>query len=100
MGAKQFTTLMSRINNYFPFYPNVTVLLRYSKEELIGILEFAVPSHWRKAFDLLDYLPTSDDKARFISECERIEQNKMPAARQRDKSDNDCKNKKIQACKI
>jgi hypothetical protein len=64
MGAKQFTTSMSRINNYILYFPNATVLSKYSKEELIGILEFAVPSHWRKAFDLQDYLPTSDDKAK------------------------------------
>jgi hypothetical protein len=94
MGAKQLTTLMSRINNYILFFPNAKVLSKYSKEELIGILEFAVPSHWRKAFDLRDYLPTSDDKARFISECERIEQNKTPAVRECDKSDNDRKNNK------
>jgi hypothetical protein len=52
-------------------------------------LEFAVPPHWRKAFDLRDYLTTSDDKARFISECERVEQNEMPQAKERDGSDND-----------
>jgi hypothetical protein len=55
MGAKQFTTLMSRINNYFLFFPNAAVLSKYSEEELVSILEFAVLSHWRKAFDLPDY---------------------------------------------
>jgi hypothetical protein len=61
MGAKQFVISMSRINNYTPFFPNATVLSTYSEEELLNILEFAVPPHWRKAFDLRDYLPTSDD---------------------------------------
>jgi hypothetical protein len=55
----------------------LNLVLSKCEEELIGILEFAVPSHWRKAFDLRDYLPASDDKVRFISE--------------RDKSDNDPK---------
>jgi hypothetical protein len=89
MGAKQFVTSMSRINNYIPFFPNATVLSKYSKEELLNILEFAVPPHWRKAFDLRDYLPTSDDKARFISECERVEQNETSPAKEHDGSDND-----------
>jgi hypothetical protein len=71
MGAKQFVNSMSRINNYILFFPNATVLTKYSEEELLNISEFAVPPHWRKAFDLRDYLPTSDDKARFISKCER-----------------------------
>jgi hypothetical protein len=56
MGAKQFVILMSRINNYILFFPNATVLSKYSEEELLNILEFAVPPHWRKAFDLRDYL--------------------------------------------
>jgi hypothetical protein len=84
MGAKQFVILMSQINNNIPFFPNATVLSKYSKEELLGILEFAVPPHWRKAFDLRDYLPTSDNKARFISECERVERNEAPTAKERD----------------
>jgi hypothetical protein len=59
MGAKQFVILMSRINKYIPFFPNAMVLSKYSKEELLSKLEFAVPPHWRKAFDLRDYLPPS-----------------------------------------
>jgi hypothetical protein len=43
---------------------------------------------------LRDYLPTSDNKARFISECERVERNKAPPAKERDDSDNDCKSNK------
>jgi hypothetical protein len=43
MGAKQFVISLSQINNYIPFFPNAMVLLKYSKEELLNILEFAVP---------------------------------------------------------
>jgi hypothetical protein len=89
MGAKQLVILMSRINNYIPFFPNATVLSKYSREELLNILEFAVPPHWRKAFDLRDYLPTRDDKARIISECEHVKQNEMPPEKERDGSDDD-----------
>jgi hypothetical protein len=55
MGTKKFVISMSRINNYIWFFPNATVLSKYSKEELLNILEFAVPPHWKKAFDLRDY---------------------------------------------
>jgi hypothetical protein len=89
MGAKQFVTSMSWINNYIPFFPNAAVLSKYSEEELLNILEFAVLPHWRKAFELRDNLPTCDDKARFISECEHVEQNEMPPAKERDGSDDD-----------
>jgi hypothetical protein len=63
-------------------------------------LEFAVPPHWRKAFDLRDYLPTSDDKARFIEECEQAKRNEAPLAREHDNSDNERKsNKKTKLAK-
>jgi hypothetical protein len=91
---KQFFILMSCINNYIPFFPNATVLLKYSEEELLGILEFAVPPHLRKSFDLRDNHPTSEDKARFIEECERVEWNKEPLARERDNSDDDRRSNK------
>jgi hypothetical protein len=56
-------------------------------------LEFAVLPHWRKAFDLREYLPTSDNKARFISECE-------PPEKERDNSDNNrTSNKKTKFAK-
>jgi hypothetical protein len=67
MGAKEFVTSMRRINSYTLFFPNVMVLSKYSKEELLGILEFAVPPHWRKAFDLRDYLPTRGGILRSVS---------------------------------
>jgi hypothetical protein len=94
MGAKQFVILISQINNYIPFFPNAAVLSKYSKEKLLGILEFAVPPHWRRTFDLRDYLPKSNDKARFISEGERVKRNEVPPAKEHDDSDNDRKSNK------
>jgi hypothetical protein len=89
MGAKQFVISTSRIKNNIPFFPNATVLSKNSKEDLLSIVEFAVPPHWRKAFDLRDYLPTSDDEARFIEECECVKRNKVSPARECDNSDDD-----------
>jgi hypothetical protein len=43
---------------------------------------------------LRDYLPTSDNKASFIEECERVEWNKAPPARERDDSEDDHRSNK------
>jgi hypothetical protein len=45
MGAKQFVISMSQINKHITFFLNATVLSKYSKEELLNILEFSVPPH-------------------------------------------------------
>jgi hypothetical protein len=55
---------------------------------------YLICRHWRKAFDLRDYLPTSEDKARFIKECEPVKWNKAPPARKPDDSDDDRKSNK------
>jgi hypothetical protein len=58
MGVKQFVTSMSRIHNYILYFLNARVLLKYSKEELLCILEYAMPPHWRKASFLHEGLPS------------------------------------------
>jgi hypothetical protein len=89
MSAKTMTNAMSRINNYLPFFPKGTPASKYTEEELITILEFAVPDHWRKAFDLRDYVPADDDKLRFINECERVERHESARGREREDDDED-----------
>jgi hypothetical protein len=94
MPAKTMTTAMSRINNFLPYFPEATMNSKYTEKELIGILEFAVPPHWRKAFDLRDYIPTQENKAKFITECDRIERNETPKSNDRNEEVDDNKNSK------
>jgi hypothetical protein len=42
---------------------------------LVGLIEWSLPPHWRKKFDLKGYVPTLGTKAKLISECEAIERN-------------------------
>ena len=41
----------------------------------LGVLEYALPTHWHQKFDLDGYVPTEHDRARLLRECEALERN-------------------------
>ena len=94
LPTKSFVAAVSRINNYLPFFPKATNSSKYDEEELIGLMEFALPKSWRDAFDLKGYVPSQSDKLEFIDQCERIERNEVPINKDRDEQDDDNKNDK------
>ena len=52
-----------QINGYLPFFSEASTNDRFSERELLEILEFALPAHWRTKFDLDGYVPTDHDRA-------------------------------------
>jgi hypothetical protein len=67
-------------------------------QELVGLLEWSLPSHWRKKFDLDEYIPTLGTRAKLIFECKAIERNKSVKDKERkdnkDNNNNNNNNKK------
>jgi hypothetical protein len=94
LPTKSFVAAVSRINNYLPSFPKATNNSKYDEEELIGLMEFALPKSWRDAFDLKGFVPSESDKVEFIDQCERIERNEIPINKDRDEKDDDNKNDK------
>jgi hypothetical protein len=94
LPTKSFVAAVSRINNYLPSFPKATNNSKYDEEELIGLMEFALPKSWRDAFDLKGFVPSEGDKAEFIDQCERIERNEIPINKDRDDKDDNNKNDK------
>jgi hypothetical protein len=46
-----------KINNSLLLFPLKNQELKFSDQELVGLLEWLLPSHWRKKFDLDGYIP-------------------------------------------
>ena len=91
-----------QINGYLPFFLDASADDRFSDRELLEILEFSLPAHWRTKFDLDGYVPTDHDRARLLRECEAMECNepgslvdKVPkkAAKRKQKKSKDSKEK-------
>jgi hypothetical protein len=84
MTATTMTHAMSMISNFLPYFPEAGMEDKYTKSELIGILQFAVPDYYRAALDLRDYIPPENNKLKFLLECERVEQNAKPKSNKQD----------------
>ena len=75
MSYRSLQAKILQINGYLPFFPDASATDRFSERELLEILEFALPAHWRTKFDLDGYVPTNHDRARLLRECEAMERN-------------------------
>jgi hypothetical protein len=56
-------------------FPGGTEESKFSDPEVVALLEYAVLAAWYIQFNLKGYTPTDGTKAKFIAECEAIEQN-------------------------
>jgi hypothetical protein len=94
MTAKTMTNSMSKINNFLPYFLGGVVESKYPEAELINILQFALPDYYRAAFDLRDYIPTDENKLKFISKCDRVGRSKRPKFHKRDDNENERRSSK------
>ena len=62
---------IGRLNNSIPYFPKGSESDKFSKEEIIELLEYAIPQSWRTKFDLDGYIPTSNSKECLITKCEK-----------------------------
>jgi hypothetical protein len=48
---------------------------KFSKKEIVGLLEWSLPQAWQSKFDLDSYVPSLHPKMHLIETCEAIEKN-------------------------
>jgi hypothetical protein len=60
MTTRQTAAAINRLNNALPLFPNGTDEgLKFTPQELIGLLEWSLPQAWRaNKFDLDGYVPS------------------------------------------
>jgi hypothetical protein len=98
LSSKKTAAALSRLNNYLPAFPLGTPADKYSEQELVKLLEFALPQRWRTAMDLKGFIASDNDWKSFVDECERIERNDTVVRRERD-DDNNKNDKKVKFAK-
>jgi hypothetical protein len=77
LSTRKTAAAITKINNSLPLFPLGNQESKFSDQELVGLLEWSLPAHWRKKFDLDGYIPTLGTKAKLFSECEAIERNEI-----------------------
>jgi hypothetical protein len=83
---------ITKITNSLPLFPLGNQEAKFTDQELVGLLEWSLPAHWRKKFDLDGYIPTLGTKAKLISKCKAIEHNKIAKDKERKDDNNDNNN--------
>jgi hypothetical protein len=86
LSIRKTVNAITKMNNSLPLFPGGEESSKFPEQELVGLIEWSLPPIWRAKFDLDNYIPTLDTKARLIEECEAIERNLGP--------DDDGENKK------
>jgi hypothetical protein len=95
LSTCKMAAAITNINNNLPLFPLGNQEAKFTDQELVGLLKWSLPAHWRKKFDLDGYIPTLGTKAKLISECEAIERNKIAKDNEcKDDNDNNNNNKK------
>ncbi len=78
LSTRKTAAAITRINNALPMFPGGSETSKFSNQDLVGLLEWALPQPWRTKFDLDGYVPTLHPKAKLIEACEAIERNEVP----------------------
>ena len=73
LSARRTAAAIVRINNALPLFPAGTLNDKFPEEKIVALLEFSLPISWRNKFNLDNYVPTKDNLARLIAECEALE---------------------------
>ena len=77
MSTRKMASAITRINNALPMFPGATEDSKFTEEELVGLIEWSLPEHWRSKFDLDGFIPTLHPKIQLIAHCEAIERNEQ-----------------------
>jgi hypothetical protein len=94
LEIKKTAAALSRINNYLPLFPLGNPESKFSEAEMVSLLDFSLPAHWRKIMDLKGYVVADNDYKSLVEECQRIERNNTVARYEEVDDDDDNKNNK------
>ena len=73
MNSRKYISMIVKINNALPFFPDASEASKFSEDKIIKIAEWGLPHKWHMKFDKDNYEPTAHDRTRLIAECEAIE---------------------------
>ena len=77
LSTRQTAAAINRLNNALPMFPNGSEGSKFTPTEVIGLLEWSLPSAWRAKFDLDGFIPSMHTKGKLVAACEAIERNQV-----------------------
>jgi hypothetical protein len=71
--VRKLVAIITKMNKSLARFPGASHDDKFEADDLLEIIEWALPVRWRAKFDLDRYAPSIFDKARLIAEAEAIE---------------------------
>jgi hypothetical protein len=72
MNVRKLVAIITKMNKSLTQFPGAKDEDKFNADELLEIIEWALPVRWRAKFDLVHYVPSLYDKTRLIAEAEAI----------------------------
>jgi hypothetical protein len=73
MTVRKLVAIITKMNKSLARFPGASDDDKFEADNLLEIIEWALPVRWRAKFDLDQYVPSLYDKARLIAEAKAIE---------------------------
>jgi hypothetical protein len=73
MTVHKLVAIITKMNKSLTQFPGANDEDKFNADELLEIIEWALPVWWRAKFDIDRYVPSLYDEARLIAEAEAIE---------------------------
>ena len=73
MTVRKLFSCLTRMNSKLIRFPGADYDDSFTAQQILEIVEFALPKSWAAKFDLQGYIPSLHDKQRLIQECEAME---------------------------
>jgi hypothetical protein len=94
LATRQIAAAINRLNNALPLFPLGSTKSKFSKKQIVGLLEWSLPQACRSKFDLDKYIPSLHSKTCLIKACEAIKRNNMvPEKRKHSDNNSNSSNK-------
>lgn len=94
MRVRDFVARVQELNNYLTQFPPFATNQSLPEDEILDILESAVPNAWQREFVRSGFDPIEHDIREFVERCERVELTETLEIKNKEtKSSNNNKNK-------
>ena len=82
MSIRKTISAIGRVNKALTKFPNATANSSFKEDEVIELIEMAVPETWRGLLDLKGFIPSEHTKQELTWELEIIERNHVEESRE------------------
>ena len=87
LSTRQMVAAFTKMNEALTYFPGATANSKYSDEDKLERMEWAIPQFFRDAFKKKGYVPSDHNMKHFIEECEIIERQQTKEVKKKEREE-------------